>query len=211
MAATGLILVGFLCGHLIGNLLIFFGPNAINSYAKHLQDLLPLLWIARITLLVSLCAHIGSAILISIENKRARPQDYRNLKTVRTTISAKTMMLSGCMILAYVIYHLMHFTFKTTHPQFAHLIDSEGRHDVYTMIVTSFQDGRISGVYLIAMTLLCMHLSHAISSVFQTLALQPPSLQPKIKTGGAIFAGIIFIGFSSIPIACLLGILKGAV
>ncbi len=205
MAVTGLVVVGFLCGHLAGNLLLYWGPNAINSYAEHLQSLGPLLWMIRLGLLSAFVIHIGSAISLSIDNRKARPKPYKKSAAKETTLAAKSMMFSGILILVYVIYHLLHFTFKKTHPEFALLHDSLGRKDVYTMVVKSFREPRLVVGYLIALSVLCLHLSHAISSVFQTLGFSDDQKRPLVKFLGSSFAGLLFLGYVSIPIACWFG------
>lgn len=205
MAVTGLLVMGFLCGHLAGNLLLYWGPEAINSYAEHLESLGPLLWIIRLGLLSAFVLHIGSAISLSIDNRRARPKNYKKTAAKETTLAAKSMMYSGILILVYVIYHLMHFTFKKTHPEFALLHDSLGRHDVYTMVVTSFREPKLVIGYLIALSILCLHLSHAISSVFQTLGMSDDQKRPLVKFIGSSFAGLLFLGYASIPVACWFG------
>ena len=205
MGVSGLLLLGFVVGHLCGNLLIFFGPDALNAYAKKLKDLGPLLWVARISLIVFVVAHIVTAIQLTLENREARGTAYVHKAKIQTTYAARTMMISGIIVLAYIIYHLMHFTFLITNPDISHFKDALGRHDVYSMVVLSFQKFPISAVYIVATFLLCNHLKHGIGSLFQTLGLADDKSLPLFKNGGAVFAILLFLGYASIPIAVLSG------
>ena len=208
MAASGLALIGFVVMHLIGNLLIFAGPEALNSYAEKLRDLGELLWIARMGLIVMVLLHIWSAICVTRENRKARPVAYFNKVNARTTIGARTMAFSGVVLLAYIIFHLLHFTFRVTHPEISNLLDAQGRHDVFSMAVLSFHQIPIVAVYVIAMVFLCLHLSHGISSAFQTLGIANENTLPKFILISKTISLFIFLGYSSIPLACWLGIIK---
>ena len=208
MAITGLLLIGFIVGHLAGNLLIFAGPDALNSYAKKLRDLGNLLWVIRFILLTIVGLHIWSAICLTLENREARPVAYQKKAHNTTSYAARTMMVSGFIVLAYIIYHLLHFTVRITHPDFSHLTDAMGRHDVYSMVVLSFQQWPVSIAYIISMLLLSAHLSHGVSSLFQSLGLNDERWIPRFKLAGRLFAAVIFIGYSSIPLCAWLGILK---
>lgn len=204
MAVTGLLLLGFVIGHLAGNLLIFAGPDAFNAYAYKLKSLGPLLWVARISLLVIVLAHIVSSVMLTLENREARPVGYFRTTHVESTYASRTMMISGILIFAYIVYHLLHFTVRITNPDISYLITDSGHHDVYSMVVLSFSQWPISGVYLIAMFLLCSHLSHGISSAFQSLGLNDERTIPVSKWIGLVIAAAIFIGYVSIPLAVLL-------
>lgn len=208
MAVSGLILVGFVIMHLLGNLTIFFGPDALNAYALKLQHLGALLWVARSVLLLAVIVHIVTSIQLTIENRRARPITYRVQRTAETTLAARTMALSGFLLLAYIIYHLLHFTFGVTHPHLAHLTDALGRHDVYTMAVVSFQNPYLSLAYIVAMAILCLHLGHGIGSAPQTLGLNTESTIPVFRRLGRILAGALFLGYSAIPLAVLSGFIR---
>ena len=211
MAVTGLMLLGFVVGHLLGNLSIFLGPNGINEYAVHLKSLGPLLWVARIILLAAVGLHIVSAIALVQENRKARPVPYAKQTPIQTTYAARTMVISGFIILAFIIYHLLHFTFRVTHPDISALHDSHGRHDVYTMVVRSFQQPLVAGFYILAQLLLASHLSHGISSLFQSLGLRDERFVKCLKKAGCAIALLIFTGYCSIPVCSLLGILKTGV
>lgn len=208
MAVSGLLLIGFVILHLLGNLLIYGGPDALNSYAEKLRHLGPILWIARLVLLTALVLHLITSIMLSKENRAARPVTYAKPQALRTTLAARTMMLSGLMVIAFIVYHLLHFTFRVTNPAISNLTDALGRHDVYAMVVYSFREPAIVGAYLIAMALLCAHLSHGIASAFQTLGLNNDRTLPVIERAGHLIAGLLFLGYLSIPLSVFLGVVK---
>src|SRR5215510_3377993 len=131
MAISGLILFGFVIGHMAGNLQIFLGREAINSYAEFLKSKPGLLWTARAVLLILVVVHIVTAIQLAIANRRARPERYGDYSVVGSSFAAQTILFSGLIIFAFVIYHLMHFTFGTIDQQFLTYTDRSGRHDVY--------------------------------------------------------------------------------
>lgn len=206
VAATGVVLILFVIGHLVGNLQIFLGPEWINGYAEHLRDLGPLLWVIRAFLLVTVLAHIYYTFRLAIENRRARPQRYRRKDIVKATLASRTMAMSGLILLAFIIYHLLHFTVRTTDPRFLTLPkDPLGHYDVYSMMVYGFMNPFVSGFYILGMFLLALHLSHGSSSFFQSLGLNNQKLTPRLAFAGRVFAWLLFIGYSSIPAAVLLG------
>ncbi|HME88131.1 MAG TPA: succinate dehydrogenase cytochrome b subunit [Chthoniobacterales bacterium] len=211
VAATGVILIVFVIGHLLGNLQIFLGPEWINGYSQHLRDLGPLLWLIRIVLLATVILHIYFTILLAIENRRARPEPYRDRNYVKASWASRHMVASGLIVLAFIVYHLAHFTFRKTDPHFALLKpDPEGHYDVFSMMVYGFQNVYVSGFYVVGLFLLTLHLTHGSSSFFQSLGFNNQRLTPKLAIGGRIFAWLLFIGYTSIPIAVLLGFIKPA-
>lgn len=211
VAVTGVILILFVIGHLLGNLQIYLGPEWINAYSQHLRDLGPLLWLIRIFLFVSVILHIYFTILLAIENKRARPEDYRDRNYVKASWASRHMVVSGLVVLAFIIYHLLHFTARKFNPQFPLLkLDPLNRYDVYSMMVYGFQNVYASAFYVVGLFLLTLHLTHGSSSYFQSLGFNNERLTPKLAIGGRIFAWLIFIGYVSIPIAVLLGFIKPA-
>ncbi len=209
VAVTGVILILFVIGHLLGNLQIFLGPDWINGYAEHLRELGPFLWVIRGVLLVVVLLHIYYTIRLAIENRRARPERYRRKDAVKATFASRSMALSGLVLLAFIIYHLLQFTVRATDPRFAALPkDPLGHYDVYSMMVLGFQSPLVSGFYILAMLLLALHLSHGSSSFFQSLGLNNQKLAPRLARAGQIFAWLLFVGYSSIPAAVLLGWVK---
>jgi succinate dehydrogenase / fumarate reductase, cytochrome b subunit len=210
VAITGAILVGFLCGHLAGNLLIFKGPDALNSYARGLKDLGGLLWVARIGLLVAFVLHVFLAVRLQMRNREARPERYQYPGTVQATTASVTMLYSGLLILAFVVYHLAHYTFGLVHEtedgkNLLELHDKLGRHDVYEMTRIGFSKWWVTLSYVVAQVVLWFHLSHGISSTFQTLGWNAPKYWSLIRSAGLLLATIIVTGNILIPTAVLLG------
>jgi succinate dehydrogenase / fumarate reductase cytochrome b subunit len=211
VAVSGIVLILFVIGHLLGNLQIFIGPDWINDYSEHLRDLGPLLWLIRIFLLATVITHIYVTIQLAIENRRARPEAYIDKRYVKATFASRHMVMSGLIVLAFIVYHLAHFTVRVTDHRFGLLkSDPLGHYDVYSMMVYGFQNCYVSGFYVLGLFLLALHLSHGSSSFFQSLGLNDKKLTPRLALCGRIFAWLMFIGYTSIPIAVLLGWVKPA-
>ena len=209
VAVTGLVLFVFVIFHMLGNLQIFLGPDALNDYARHLDETPFLLWPARVFLLCALLIHISLSLKLANENRKARPVRYVYEDTVQASRASRTMVITGLLVFFFIVYHLLHFTFGVTNPEFSHGVDSKGREDVYSMVVFSFQNGWISGTYILAMFFLYLHLSHGAASVFQTLGFSESSrVRKTAERFGGWAALLIFIGNSLIPLAVLLGKLK---
>ena len=166
VALTGIVLVLFVIGHLLGNLSIFLGPDAINSYAQFLQGLGEILWMIRLFLLACVGLHIWFTITLWHENMRARPQKYAVKNDLDTTVYARLMRLSGLVVLAFVLFHLAEFTWQAFTPEYRSWHDVQGRHDVYRMVIAGFSNPFVTGFYILAIGLLAMHLSHGIASLF---------------------------------------------
>jgi succinate dehydrogenase / fumarate reductase cytochrome b subunit len=207
MAVTGLLLFGFVIAHLAGNLLIYRGPDVLNAYADKLRHMGLLLWTARAGLLATVAVHFWLGIMLTRENRLARPIRYAVSRSAETTPAARMMMISGLLLTAFIIYHLLHFTVRITHPDLSHRVDALGRHDVYAMVVLSFQDPRLVVCYVVAMGLLCAHLHHGVASWLQSLGLTSERLLPVIERAGRLTAWLVFLGYSSIPVAIVLGFL----
>jgi len=211
VAISGIILILFVIGHLLGNLQIFLGPDWINGYSQHLRDLGPILWIIRIFLLTTVIVHIYVTIRLAIDNRRARPEAYIDKQHVKATFASRHMVMSGLIVLAFIIYHIAHFTVRVTDRRFALLkADPLNHYDVYSMMVYGFQSIYVSSFYVLGLFLLALHLSHGSSSFFQSLGLNNKTLTPHLAFGGRVFAWLLFLGYTSIPIAVLLGLVKPA-
>ncbi len=212
MAVTGFIWIGFVVGHMVGNLQIYQGAEKINTYAKFLKDLGPLLWVARIGLFVAFVGHVVTAILLKAQNSAARPEAYRKPGTIQATKASLTMIYSGLLLLTFIIYHLAHFTLGVTNPEYASLTytlaNGEVVHDVFAMVVQGFQIPAIAGAYVFFMIFLSLHLSHATSSIFQTLGIVSPKHNSSLNKGAYAFGLLVFLGNSSIPLAVLAGLVK---
>jgi len=202
---TGIALVGFVTGHMLGNLQIFLGPEAINKYAAALKSLGELLWAIRLGLLGIVLAHIYFTIQLTRENRAARPVKYAVSGYRASTRASRTMIVSGLILLCFIVFHLLHFTAQKIDPSFADLHDAQGRHDVYRMMILGFKNLWASGFYIVGMFLLCQHLSHGIVSFPQTLGFKSKNLEGFWKKLGPAWAWALFVGYVSIPVAVLAG------
>ena len=201
MAITGLILFGFLIAHMAGNLQVFLGLEVMNNYAENLHANAPLLWGARIVLLLSVLLHAWASIQLYSLKKEARPIGYAKPGNVKSSWASRTMMLSGPVIAAFVIYHLLHLTTGTLHPDFVPL-------RAYENVVAAFRQPIVSVIYIVAMLLVGNHLSHGIWSMFQSIGFSHPRYTPKIKKFAAVFAWVLIAGFISVPVAVLAGLVR---
>ncbi len=213
MALSGCALFLFVIAHLLGNLQIFLGPEALNRYGHFLQTTPELLWPARLGLMALVVVHIVCAAKLTAENRAARPVPYARHEIVAASYASRTMMMSGLILAAFIVYHLLHFTVMApgvnltgrdfaARPAFA---DVQGRHDVYKMMIVGFHQPVVSGFYLVAMGLLCLHLSHGVSAMFQSLGWKDRRYGPFLDRSAQAVALVIFLGYGSIPVAVLLG------
>jgi succinate dehydrogenase / fumarate reductase cytochrome b subunit len=207
MAVTGLLMVLFVVGHLLGNLTIFAGPDGLNAYAAKLHELAPLVWGTRLVMAASVVLHLYLAIQITLENSAAKPDKYAVSNSLRATFASKTMIWTGVILGAFVVYHLLQFTFRVT-PDVVVGFDSLDRFDVFTMVVTSLERFAIAALYVVAMVSLFLHLSHGIQSAFQTLGLSNAMLLPRYGVAGKVVSGIFLVGFGAIPVFILVGFLS---
>jgi succinate dehydrogenase / fumarate reductase cytochrome b subunit len=212
MALTGLGLLAFVIGHMIGNLQVFAGPEVINSYAEMLKDKPALLWTVRIGLLTIFIVHIWLGVRLKLDNVAARPDSYAFRNTIQASLASRTMIWTGLVILAFVIFHLAHYTFgivtSADGVNYLDLHDAKGRRDVYAMTVHGFKNVPVSFAYSIAQILLGVHLSHGIGSLFQSLGVNHPRYTPWINRGGVALAVLIVLGNCSMPLAVLLNVIK---
>ncbi len=212
VAITGIVLVLFLAGHLVGNLVVFMGPEPFNQYAYFLHNMLHGMgiWAFRIVMLVMVTAHIVATTALTRQNRAAR-QAYEYKATIQASRSSRTMILSGLTILAFVIYHMLHFTarigneydtlarYKTT----IHGVEGQV-HNAWLMVIDGFSGLsvlHVTAFYVIAMTLLCSHLMHGVGSIFQTIGLRTKKSEGLIKQISIGYALFIWLGFISIPLA----------
>lgn len=204
MAATGVCLFGFVVAHLLGNLSIYFGSDAINAYARHLHQLEPLLWVFRAGLLGAFALHALFGILLTLENRRARPTPYARKTHQRSSLAGRTMIYSGLLLAAFVGFHLLHFTFRTIGVKVAPLLD--GLPDVFAMLVANFERTGFAVAYLAAMVVLFFHLSHGFASIFQTIGLNNESSLPWLQRASRVLAVLLAGGFVSIPLLIFFGL-----
>ncbi|HXS69002.1 MAG TPA: succinate dehydrogenase cytochrome b subunit [Candidatus Polarisedimenticolia bacterium] len=210
MAISGFVLFLFVIAHLIGNLQFFLGPESINRYGDFLQTNVELLWPARIFLLIIIGLHIWSAIKLSAENKAARPVAYANWNPTVATYASRTMLMSGIIVLVFIIYHLLHYTVQVqainfTGHNFVKLEDAKERHDIFRMMVLGFSNLWVSAFYVIGVGLLCLHLSHGVSAMFQSLGWKNKVYGPFLDKAARVIAVLIFVGYVSIPLSVLAG------
>ncbi len=204
MAVTGLILFGFVIGHLIGNLQVYLGPEAMDAYAVFLRSFLhgSGLWIARGGLLLAASLHVWSATLLTLINRAARPVGYREVQRRESTYASRTMRWSGVTLLLFVVYHLLHLTFgvRAVHPRFVHGA-------VFHNFVTGFQNPLVSAFYILAMLALGLHLYHGAWSFMQTLGLSHPRYDTLRYAVAIVLTVVVVAGNISFPVAVLTGVL----
>lgn len=211
MAVSGLMLAGFITVHLMGNLSVFAGSDAINIYAEKLHSLGPLVWVFRLAMLGLFAVHIGFGVQLWAENRKANPESYAIKTKLKTTFAAENMIVTGGLLLLFLIYHLLHFTVQVTNPEIsAHNLplDAAMRPDVFTMVVLSFQKAFIAIIYIVAMIALALHLSHGLSSWVQTIGLNNGKTQDKVVFIGKVVAILFGLAYVAIPVLILIRAVK---
>ena len=203
MAVTGVVLFGFVIAHLAGNLQVFEGPAKLNAYGAFLHSIGELLWPARIILLLCVTLHIVATVQLALRKKAARPVGYSRKKAIASSYASRTMYWSGPIVLAFIIFHLLHLTAGYIHPGAAYI---EG--DVYHNVVSGFQVWWVSLSYIVAVGLLGLHLRHGLWSMFQSLGIHQPQHTARLKAAAIWIAVLIVLGYISIPISVLLGLVK---
>lgn len=203
MAVTGAMMFGFVIGHLLGNLQVFEGPEKINAYAHFLHTIGEVLWIVRITLIAAILLHITATVQLALRNKKARPVGYSRKQAINSSYASRTMYWSGPIVLAFIIFHLLQFTAGYIHPEAVFI---EG--DVYHNLVAGFSVWWVSVWYIFAITLLGFHLRHGLWSMFQSVGIAHPRHTLVLKNLALAIATLIVLGYISIPISVLLGIVK---
>ena len=201
MAVTGAIGVGYLIGHVAGNLLVFRGPAKIDAYAAFLKSNPGLLWTARAILLLAVILHIIAAFQLARMSQKSRPVAYKRWRAVGSDFASRTMRWTGPIIGIFIVYHLLHFTTGTIHPDFR-----EGQ--VYHNVITGLRVWYISAFYIVAMLALLAHLYHGAWSMFQSLGLNHPKYNPLVRVLATIVTVVVVIGFISIPVTVLLGFIS---
>jgi len=212
MALTGLVLFGFVTGHLVGNLQVFQDPQKINAYGHMLESLGTALWLIRIFLFACLVIHVWVAIQLTLENRAARPQAYGSGYTARATLASRIMARTGLVVLAFLIYHLMDFTLRVQHPEWGEhtfkLADGTLVRDVHAMIIQGFSRPGISFFYILAVGLLSYHLSHGVVSMVQTLGLKNEKWTLCLERFAQAYCWVYFLANAAIPLSILGGLVK---
>ncbi len=203
MAVTGAMMFLFVIGHLLGNLQVFEGPEKINAYGHFLHSIGEVLWIVRITLILAIVLHITATIQLALRSKRARPIGYSRKEAINSSYASRTMYWSGPIVLAFIIFHLLQFTAGYIHPE-ARFVEG----DVYQNLVSGFQVWWVSAWYIFAIILLGFHMRHGIWSMFQSVGLAHPRHTKTLKRAALLIATLIVLGYISIPISILLGLVK---
>jgi succinate dehydrogenase / fumarate reductase, cytochrome b subunit len=203
MGVTGFILIAFILGHMLGNMQIYAGADKFNAYGHFLHGVPELLWIVRIGLLIAVGLHIWASVGLATRKIQARPVAYAKRQNTVSSYASRTMYWSGPILLAFVIYHLLHLTVGVVHPGSSF---KEG--DVYGNTVSGFQVWYVSAWYIFSMILLGLHLRHGFWSMFQSLGINHPRHTPILQKLALAFAVIITVGFISIPVSVLLGLVK---
>jgi succinate dehydrogenase cytochrome b subunit len=208
MALTGLLLLGFTIAHMVGNLQVFAGPEKLNAYAHTLQSLGPILWAMRLGLLAVFVLHVWTAFVLWSENKAARPVPYAVVAPSASTYASRTMIWTGFIVLAFVVYHLLHFTWGVVQGDIyaGTRAGPDGHPDVYAMVIRGFRSAPVALAYVVAQILLGLHISHGASSMFQTFGCTSPRIEPVKKAAGPLLATLIVLGNCAIPLAILLGL-----
>ena len=227
MAATGVVLILFIVGHLVGNLQIFEDPDRINGYAHFLQSLGPVLWAVRIVLLACVTLHVWSGTTLALEDKAARgPEDYGAKTWLQATLASRYMRWTGYVVLAFILYHLAHFTvglaqtatFKENLPLYTmtgdyHVLGltvvraGTRVFDVHSMVILGFQNAVVAVFYIIAVGLLSLHLLHGAESLFQTFGWRNARWCRGLRAVVTLGCAAYFLGNLAIPGAVLLGLL----
>jgi succinate dehydrogenase / fumarate reductase cytochrome b subunit len=206
VAVTGLFMLLFIVTHLLGNSTIFAGPDGINAYAEKLHSLGPFVLVFRAFMAVMLVLHVIFAILLTLENRAANPGKYAVKKMLKATFAGETMIWTGLLLLAFIVYHLLQFTLRIT-PDIVLGNDAKNRVDVFTMVFSSLRITPIALAYVAAMVVLFLHLSHGIQSIFQTFGLSNDKTMPQFGAFGKVLSALFLVGYSAIPVLILAGIL----
>ncbi|GAC1492863.1 MAG: succinate dehydrogenase cytochrome b subunit [Gemmatimonadaceae bacterium] len=203
MGVTGLIGIGFVIVHSLGNLLVFRGPDAINSYSHFLKSTGELLWTLRIVLVLAVILHVIAAIQLTRQSRTARPIGYAKYETQVATIASRTMRWGGALLLVFIVLHILHFTTGTIRPAgvFTH-------QDVYTNVVTSFRIWWVSAFYVVAMIALGLHLFHGAWSSLRSIGVSPPSPRPLHRRISLVIALLVWAAFTAVPVAVLSGLVR---
>jgi succinate dehydrogenase / fumarate reductase cytochrome b subunit len=201
MAVTGVILSGFVLGHMAGNLQVFQGEEAIDAYAKFLRREPAILWMVRLILLGSVGLHLWAYLVLTRMSQKARPVGYRAKSYKETSYASASMRLTGPVLLAFIIYHILHMTTGTVHSDFR-----EGA--VYHNLIVAFSAAPVAVIYMAAMAMLGLHLWHGVWSLFQTLGFSQPRYGSPGRWFATIFTLLVVLGFAAVPLGILFGGVK---
>jgi succinate dehydrogenase / fumarate reductase cytochrome b subunit len=203
MGVTGLIGVGFVILHSLGNLLIFQGSTALNTYSHFLKASAELLWALRVTLIVAVVLHVIAAVQLTRQSRAARPIGYEKREPQVATVASRTMRLGGALLLVFIVLHILHFTTGTIRPTgaFSH-------EDVYSNVVSSFRIWWVALFYVIAMIALGLHLFHGAWSSMRSIGVSPPSPHPLHRRLSLLIAIFVWAAFTAVPVAVFAGFVR---
>jgi len=203
---AGLGLVGFVVFHMLGNLQIFEGGDALNGYASFLRDMPFFLWAARLGLLAVAACHIVLAIQLALRNHRARPVAYAVREYRQASLVSRTMALSGSLLLVFIVFHLLHLTAGLVDPSVPNRLDAQGHLDVYGKMLHVFRNPLYVVIYVVGQCVLGMHLSHAVTSSLRTLGLEHVAWNRLLRAVGPAVALFVVLGNLMIIFAVFLGV-----
>jgi succinate dehydrogenase / fumarate reductase cytochrome b subunit len=201
MALSGVVLFGYVIIHMLGNLQIFLGRDSINAYAAALHSSAAVLWGARAVLLAAVVIHFYTGLSLAMRSRAARPVGYVAKGQRHPNLAARTMVLSGLVIGAFIVFHILHLTTGTAHPSFVAL-------NPYDNMVRGFQVPAVAIAYVVSVALLGLHLYHGAWSMFQSVGINHPRYTPAIKKFAATTAILLIAGFSAVPLAVLFGLVR---
>jgi succinate dehydrogenase cytochrome b subunit len=209
VALSGLGLAGFVVFHMLGNLQVFQGPDALNTYAAFLREMPMALWTARLGLFAIVSLHIGLAYRLAMHNRRARPVPYAVREYRRASLASRTMALTGSLLVLFIVFHLLHLTAGWVDPSFSDRLDIQGHRDVFAKMVHAFQNPLFVVIYLVGQVVLGLHLGHALSSSLQTLGMEHPMLDRLFRGVGPLVALLVVVGNVAIVLAVAFGMVHG--
>jgi succinate dehydrogenase / fumarate reductase cytochrome b subunit len=211
MAVSGLILVGFVIVHMVGNLQEFIGPAKMNGYSAFLKSTGELLWLVRLVLFTALVLHVLMAYQLTRIKAKARPIGYQQRTPQVSTIASRSMRWGGVLLLAFIVFHILHMTTGTVFPV-ASRPDAQypafSQTNVYGNVIAAFRNPVVTAVYVVAMLFLLLHLFHGAWSSVRTLGLARPSIHPLERRISTVIAVVVWLGFTAVPIAVLLGVIR---
>jgi succinate dehydrogenase / fumarate reductase cytochrome b subunit len=207
MAVSGVILIGFLVAHMVGNLKMFMGPEAFNHYAEFLREvgypILPHmagLWIFRLVLLAAVGLHMLSALQVYLQSRNARGGKYTKEESIVFSYASRTMWWGGVIIITFVVYHILHFTTGSAHPDFIH-------GNAYRNVVIGFQNPLVAGAYVVALVMATFHVYHGLWSAFQTVGANHPKYNPFRRPLALVLALLLLVGFLTVPVGVMARVL----
>ena len=202
MAVSGIILVGFVIGHVLGNLLVFKGPEAMNEYAAFLKGNAALLWGTRAVVFLAVVGHVWAATTLTVRQRAARPVAYAKRDPQVTTFAARTIRVGGFLLLLFIVLHILHFTTGTIRPA------PFSVHNVYGNVILNFRIWWVTLFYVVAMIFLGLHLYHGGWSSPRSLGISPPAPNPLHRRFALGLGVVLWLAFTSVPVAVFLGVIQ---